>query len=1455
MANIKRRKYNAIPRGDDKKAVAALTKIAETLTGATGDKLEKALTMRDLEGLNLVNIQRGINGQGNQFTNIVKAEVVTEANFPAKPTNFTVAGAYSTLLLAWDTPSYKGHSTTEIYRSELDVLGEAKFIASTISSLYGDPVGTNSSYYYWIRHVNINGDKGPYNDTSGVFAQTAPDVEYLLEQLTEQIDTSELALSLRQEIEWISKPGGLRATLFDTNGVIETLFDTDGVIETLFDTDGVIETLNRPNTGLVDASITAAKDIKTLGIDTALIRNVTQASSNELLNLGSAVHHFRKSYEERLASGERLIDATVYIDPDNGQIINRAFSYTDDSFTQAGLIIDGVDGRVSAAVERVTELEDKATFATGEIEVLAGQVNLRATYSEVQGQIATSLAALVPAYSFQFNSDNEGFTGVTHNAGGWIISTAASPAVSPDISYDIAENPAFRMLVRLHVGGTWNGSITAGSETIPVFAPSVEDSWEILSVRASGTGTITSLTFDLGDVDIDYIEIAKQQAGDLALEGLTARVTEAETSLNAIDGTYITSVITAWYDSGEIITSDVNTLIDSFNTTYSISATLEEINQDGTVSKANSAQSWVNGADANIRDVVLAYNSEKGITNVSLDLDGINGRITQQVFSVSGLSKDIYSTKQAALEQEYYMHLLRTGSDTGEAKLALANSELRAFVNDSGDAVAQQITTLTAVNNGNIANIDRLDSAIVGESETRLESINRLTGNYDDVDARVDNVITLNLSEDSAIIQRFVNVEADVDGANGKIQDVINLNVLPTSVLAQKFTLIEGQINDPNTGNTASSGRIDDVINLDISPSTVLAQRFTTIDAKISDPVTGLAASSGRIDDVLSLNVDSDSVLLQKFTTIEGQINNVGTGLTASNGRIDDVINLDLLADSAILSRFTTIEADVTDKNSASNGRIDDVISLNLSPASALISKFTVIEGQINNLDTGIAASSGRIDDVINLNLSSSSAILSRFTTIEAQVTGNTDDVNSSNGRINDVISLTLDPSSAIAQKFTSIETSVTNANSSSQSLFNDVINFDLSPTSVIAQKFTTIESSVNDVQSGLTASYAILDDIVNLDVSPTSALLERFTSLESTVYDGNEPAWSAGITNLESALAYDNGAIAIAATDVYVTDNEGNQQGIQQFAEVKAQEAVEGSDVTALWSVKATIGELTAGFGLYNNGVTSQFAVSADSFEVINPVAGTGLVPFAVRTSDKHYNSDNVRVAGTGSTGYVYSIPSGVYMTTLFAMDGYFTNIVAGTINADYVNALNIDVAGKLRATGVDFNGGTFVVDTDGAVIAKNITIKDSLGNTILDANEVNGTYIKNLSVDTLSIAGNAVTAVVSAFTASASGATTLQTVNINTVGGSVEIVLQAYIGIVASGGGSQFVYFNLYRNATLLKTIAVKAQSDRSVYDTSILIHVDTPPAGLHMYNLTRTGHAANVTNRYLSAREFKK
>ncbi|MFP3398605.1 hypothetical protein SB749_19975, partial [Brevibacterium sp. SIMBA_078] len=83
----------------------------------------------------------------------------------------------------------------------------------------------------------------------------------------------------------------------------------------------------------------------------------------------------------------------------------------------------------------------------------------------------------------------------------------------------------------------WLGNIYLGESQllVNVLEPETE-SWETrnidLSTEDGYTGEVTSLKFDLGHVDVDFIEIGKRGVNDLALNDITARATMLENDID-----------------------------------------------------------------------------------------------------------------------------------------------------------------------------------------------------------------------------------------------------------------------------------------------------------------------------------------------------------------------------------------------------------------------------------------------------------------------------------------------------------------------------------------------------------------------------------------------------------------------------------------------------------------------------------------------------------------------------------------------------------------------------------------------------------------------------------------------------------------------------------------------------------------------------------------------------------
>ncbi len=163
-----------------------LTENMQILTGQKGDRLDKALTLREAASLGMVNLRR--NGSGQIVPEIPPGNSGdpewSGVQQPVAPTGVTADGAFHTITLTWDTPAYKGHSYAEILRAEVDNPSSAVAIGTTLANVYSDAVGKGFSAFYWVRFVNKNGMVGPLHGTSGLHAATSPDVDEIIASAT-----------------------------------------------------------------------------------------------------------------------------------------------------------------------------------------------------------------------------------------------------------------------------------------------------------------------------------------------------------------------------------------------------------------------------------------------------------------------------------------------------------------------------------------------------------------------------------------------------------------------------------------------------------------------------------------------------------------------------------------------------------------------------------------------------------------------------------------------------------------------------------------------------------------------------------------------------------------------------------------------------------------------------------------------------------------------------------------------------------------------------------------------------------------------------------------------------------------------------------------------------------------------------------------------------------------------
>lgn len=165
------------------KSVRAMKNVVDTLTGASGSVAHKALTPYDLlddalleftPSAGLVpfggSLQFGTPGGGGGGS-YDPTELGPYYATPPTPTNLTATGTLRVVILEWDLISYRNHAFIEVWRNTTNNQGSATLIAQATGNILVDPdVSYGTTYYYWVRAVNVQSTAGAFNNINGVSA-------------------------------------------------------------------------------------------------------------------------------------------------------------------------------------------------------------------------------------------------------------------------------------------------------------------------------------------------------------------------------------------------------------------------------------------------------------------------------------------------------------------------------------------------------------------------------------------------------------------------------------------------------------------------------------------------------------------------------------------------------------------------------------------------------------------------------------------------------------------------------------------------------------------------------------------------------------------------------------------------------------------------------------------------------------------------------------------------------------------------------------------------------------------------------------------------------------------------------------------------------------------------------------------------------------------------------------
>ncbi len=327
---------------------AATSENVELLTGQRGDKLDKAVTFRELSALGLATLRPGAGGiyVPGKNPDLFPTGVYDK---PHAPVNVQASGAFHTVLVDWDGPTYRGHSHAEVWRAETDSLPAATMVGTTIANMFSDAIGKGDKFYYWVRFVNGKDDHGPFHGEHGVAAETSRDVQDILDELHGKIESSHLAQELLKPI--LDMPQ-LSAIIDETKASLAALDAREKDVSDL---------LNAAQNQLGDNYV-----------------NVTlvQEQLRQLVN----------GYKVSL---DNFKDAVFSVDPSTGEItmdaVNAVRSELGAEITKVSQHLDAVEAIVKTCVTRAEISADleKITSIEQQIDGINGKLTQTATKSEV----------------------------------------------------------------------------------------------------------------------------------------------------------------------------------------------------------------------------------------------------------------------------------------------------------------------------------------------------------------------------------------------------------------------------------------------------------------------------------------------------------------------------------------------------------------------------------------------------------------------------------------------------------------------------------------------------------------------------------------------------------------------------------------------------------------------------------------------------------------------------------------------------------------------------------------------------------------------------------------------------------------------------------------------------------------------------------------------------------------
>ena len=829
-------------------------------------------------------------------------------------------------------------------------------------SLRFDNLNPETSYKIWIAPVSVLG-VGSYTDFTETTTNNASSLLYLLSPTFDGIvsdfaTVNQLLTNARDDIE------SLEDVLNTTNEIVE---------EVQVSIDHFSERLD----GFSASSSAALRQelFDRTETDLTLLTSISRALAAQ------------EEYRRRLLTNENLTDVLISIDYANGTYVNKAFSFTEDKFTQAQLLIDGVNANINLLTESIAWTDNNVTDLRAEIDLIPGIIT-----QTVSSAVSEGLSAVQPAHSFNFFDSTQGWYAVngTITASLNKVLTTWCDIQNDNLDYVAEENPVIRIDIERTAGTGWDGTVefTIDGSTVTyanfIEEPATSSQTLLLNLNAfidsDYVGNVTGMRIILGssvsdEFIVKSIIIGKNDAAIQELQSITARVTDAELSLDAIEGQLSGFVTSTYYNNNTVTFSNVELTLDALESYAAIKSTYQEINEDDIVTKANTAATFINGYTGTIQDILQGYDVDledvnTTLTDISTTLSVQDGRITNQIAEFSAQTHMSYEDSLALLNSRIQSEFGTIERINREFTYAEAINDLKIATSDRG-ALAQSIQELTAITSTATDTLYAYNQRIsaaetdIEGNQLAIEGLNLLVDSASTgLTAALERIDAVEvLSEDNAEALSSVTalVENETTGLSAAYTLAQNAKVSADNS-ADSLLTIQGKVNDPTTGlNAAYTIASAAKVTADNTADSV-----TTITNTINDPVTGLEAVAAIASGV---RTDYDT-FVEAYNVFQGKVEDPNTGLTAaytvaSNAEttagnnatainlLETTVNDPVTGVSATASLLSTVNQTVGEHTSSINTLTSTVEDENTGLA-ATVTTLATLNSSLDNYRTSV---------------------------------------------------------------------------------------------------------------------------------------------------------------------------------------------------------------------------------------------------------------------------------------------------------------------------------------------------------------------------------------------------------------------------------------------------------------------------------------------------------------------